>query len=114
MKAVEVKCATVSELPTSTAEKCKRAAADDGDDDESHSGATPEKRSKSKDAGRPNKGKQANDRNLWEALKAGINFERSPHQIKKLDNSNAGNITMVGIYSCSNYLLKIHYGHYEY
>ena len=35
---------------------------------------------KLKEVGWPNKARQANDSSLWEALKAGINFERSRNQ----------------------------------
>ena len=57
------------------------------------SGAAPAKKvklTKLKEVGRPNRGRQANDSNLLEALKAGINFERSPHQAKLLEKFKAG------------------------
>lgn len=57
------------------------------------SGAAPAKKvklTKLKEVGRPNTARQANDSSLWEALKAAINFERSPHQAKLLEKFKAG------------------------
>ena len=85
VKAIEVQCATVSEMLSGKLTKSVKKV----------------KLTKLKKVGRPNRARQANDSNLWEALKAGINFERSPHhtcstidsQISTLTNDT--NVSMV-------------------
>ena len=117
VKAIEGQCATVSEMLSGKLTKSvvnKRKHDDDVEDvedegpsddrDPGHPTAAPAKKvklTKLKKVGRPNRARQANDSNLWEALKAGINFERSPHhtcstidsQISTLTNDT--NVSMV-------------------
>ena len=102
VKVIEVQCATVSEMLAKSVVN-KRKHDDDVEDvedegpsddrDPGHPSAAPAKKvklTKLKKNGRPNRARQANDSNLWEALKAGINFERSPHQAKLLEKFKAG------------------------
>ena len=110
VKVIEVQSATVSEMLSGKLAKLavnKRKhddyvedVEDEGpsdDRDPGHrsfkSGAAPTKEvklTKLKEVGGPNMARQANDSNLWEALKAGINFEWSPYQAKLLEKFKAG------------------------
>ena len=106
VKVIEVQCATVSEMLSGKWTKSvvnKRKHDDDVEDvedegpsddrDPGHPSAAPAKKvklPKLKKVGRPNRARQANVSNLWEALKAGINFERSPHQAELFEKFKAG------------------------
>ena len=97
---MEVQCATVTDVLSGKIDKSPvkhkqniDIADDSGDDDSRPSvkRSRPNESRRSRKSGRPNLGKEANDRNLWEALKAGISFERSLHQSKKLKKFKEGN-----------------------
>ena len=91
MKVVEVQCVTVIEAIKFGAKRKH----DDVDGNENQEGINIKKlksSSKAKGSGRPNQGREEDNKNLWEALKAGIQFERSAHQSKKLEKFKAGTI----------------------
>ena len=95
VKVIEVQCATVSEMLSGkwTKSVVNKRKHDDDVEDPGHPSAAPAKKvklPKLKKVGRPNRARQANVSNLWEALKAGINFERSPHQAELLEKFKAG------------------------
>lgn len=96
MKVVEVQCVMVNEAIKFGAKRKHDEVS--GRDDQSE-GINLSKKLKpvakakgSVGSGRPNQGKKKDDKNLWEALKAGIQFERSAHQSKKLEKFKAGKI----------------------
>lgn len=88
MKVVEVQCVTVNEAIKFGAKR-KHDDVDGNDNQEGINIKKLKSSSKAKGSGRPNQGREKDNKNLWEALKAGIQFERSAHQSKKLEKFKA-------------------------
>ena len=85
MKVVEVQCVTVNEAIKFGAKRKH----DDVDGNDNQEGINIKKLKVVEDR---IKAERKITKNLWEALKAGIQFERSAHQSKKLEKFKAGTI----------------------